>query len=122
MHDPSDAIHRIGGGGLESLRLKQRERSLVPPGISVLRGGTPQEAARQVRDAFPNATRLHRAAETIGTTAIDEIRAAGFDIIPDPSRKLPNHHRIVHPDGAAGFDDEENLKKLSQVFQDTTGN
>jgi len=31
------------------------------------------------------------------------LRAAGFDVIPDPSARLPTHHRLIHPDGVAGF-------------------
>jgi hypothetical protein len=33
---------------------------------------------------------------------------------------LPNHHRIIHPDGVAGFNDA-NLADLAGVFEDTTG-
>jgi hypothetical protein len=63
---------------------------------------------------------LHEAAKTVGTTSEELIRVAGFDIIPNPTRKLPNHHRIIHPDGVAGFTDE-NLERSSQVFTNTTG-
>ncbi len=112
-------IHRIGGGSVENLRLKPQETRLNPPGISVLKAPTPREAADQIRAAFPRAVDLHEAAKLVGTTTVEKIRAAGFDVIPDPSRKLPNHHRLIHPDGAAGFSDE-NLQKLSEAFTDTT--
>lgn len=46
--------------------------------------------------------------------------SAGFDIIPTPSAALPNHHRITHPDGVAGFNDA-NLGRLAEVFQNSTG-
>ena len=117
---PDAAVHRIGGGTLPNLRLKPQEAAKNPPGISVLLGGTPQDAARQMRAAYPRATRLHALAAVVGTATAEAIRQAGFEVIPDPSRRLPNHACIIHPQGVAGFDDA-NLALLSQVFQDTTG-
>lgn len=113
-------IHRIGGGGVENLRLKPREATLTPPGISVVLCDTPAEAAAQMRAAFPRATALQEAARTVGSTSVELIRAAGFDIIHKPSGTLPNHYRITHPDGPTGFSDE-NLARLSEAFEDTTG-
>ena len=113
-------IHRIGGGGLDNLRLKPREARSDLPGISVLEARTPPEAAEQIRAAFPQARGLMEAAKTVGSTTVDLIRGVGFDVIADPSRNLPNHHRIIHPDGAAGFHDA-NLARLSLIFDDTTG-
>jgi hypothetical protein len=113
-------IPRIGGGSIANLRVKPREAQLNPPGISVLKAATPREAAEQMRTAFPKAVALHEAAKVVGTSTMEKIRAAGFDIIADPSRKLPNHHRLIHPDGAAGFNDE-NLRKLRDAFTDTSG-
>jgi hypothetical protein len=113
-------IHRIGGGGVENLRLKPRETALKQPGISVLKAQSPGAAAQQIRSAFPAAKALHSAANTVGSTTETLIRAAGFDIIHVPSQTLPNHYRIIHPNGAAGFSDA-NLAHLSQVFTDTTG-
>jgi hypothetical protein len=115
-----DPIHRIGGGTVENLRLKPAEAGLDPPGISVLRTPTPSDAAAQMRAAFPKAATLNEAAKTVGTISDELVRGAGFDIIPNPTTRLPNHHRIVHPDGVAGFSDE-NLARLAQVFVDTTG-
>jgi hypothetical protein len=114
------AMHRIGGSRVENLRLKPREAMLNPPGISLLQASSPGEAARQMREAFPAADGLHEAAQVIGSTTIDNIRRAGFDVIPNPTRKLPNHYRLVHPDGVAGFNDE-NLARLSAVFTETSG-
>ncbi len=111
-------IHRIGGGNVENLRLKPKEATLNPPGISVLKAPSPADAARQIREAFPNAEELHEAARVVGSTTAEKIQSAGFDVMPNPTRKLPNHHRVIHPDGAAGFGDE-NLKRLSEVFTDT---
>jgi hypothetical protein len=114
------AMHRIGGSRVENLRLKPREAMLNPPGISLLQASSPGEAARQMREAFPAADGLHEASQVIGSTTIDNIRRAGFDVIPNPTRKLPNHYRLVHPDGVAGFNDE-NLARLSAVFTETSG-
>ena len=116
-----DDIHRIGGGNVDNLALKARETKLDPPGISVLQGGTPSEAAAQMRAAFPNATGLHKAAECVGSSCTAKIRSAGFDVIPNPTDKFPNHFRLIHPDGAAGFT-PQNLEKLSKAFKNTSGN
>jgi hypothetical protein len=113
-------IHRIGGSSVENLRLKPREAMLNPPGISLLQAPSPEEVARQMREAFPAADGLHEAAQVIGSTTADKIRSAGFDVIPNPTRKLPNHYRLIHPDGVVGFNDE-NLARLSVVFTETSG-
>jgi hypothetical protein len=113
-------MHRIGGSSVENLRLKPRETMLNPPGISLLQAPSPGDAVRQIREAFPAADGLHGVAQVIGSTTADEIRRAGFDVIPNPTRKLPNHYRLIHPDGVAGFNDE-NLARLSAVFTETSG-
>lgn len=105
---------------MENLRLKPREAMLNPPGISLLQAPAPEEAARQMREAFPAADGLHEAAQVIGSTTAEKIRSAGFDVIPNPTRKLPNHYRLIHPDGVAGFN-VENLTRLSAVFTETSG-
>ena len=110
-------VNRIGGAAVENLRLKPGEAGLNPPGISVLLDVDPATAARQMVDAFPSATRLHEAARTVGQSTLDRIRASGFDVIPDATKKFPNHGRIIHPDGAAGFCDS-NLCRLSEAFSD----
>lgn len=117
----SGGIHRIGGASVENLRLKSKEAKLSPPGISVLKAPTPAEAAAEMRAAYPDATGLHEAAKTVGSSTTEAIRGAGFDVIPAPSKWLPNHHRIIHPDGLAGFTDEQ-LARLAEVFTNTTGN
>jgi hypothetical protein len=63
---------------------------------------------------------LQEAAKIIGSTNAEKIRAAGIDVIPNASRKLPSHHRIIHPDGAIGFKNE-NLKRLSEAITNTEG-
>jgi len=88
----SVVVHRIGGGNPENLRLKAKEESLTPPGISVLLGGTPAEAAEQMRHAFPDPRKfrqLHNLAQIVGSATIGEIRQAGFEILPDPSPRCP---------------------------------
>jgi RHS repeat-associated protein len=111
-----EGIHRVGGNAIENLRLKPAEAALSPPGISVLKGGSPQDAARQMREAFPKATKLHEASKTVGTSTAEQIRQAGFDVISDPTKNFPNHHRVTHPDGVEGFSDK-NLEKLSEAFK-----
>ena len=96
------------------------ETTLKPPGISVLKTLTPGDAAAQMRSVFPKAAGLHEAAKIVGTTSSELIRSVGFDVISDSTRKLPNHHRIVHPDGVAGFTDE-NLARLARIFTNTEG-
>ncbi len=112
-------IHRIGGGTIENLRLKPAETALNPAGISVLKAATPGEAASQIRSAFPKAQGLHEAAKTIGSTSVELIRSIGFDIIANPTKKLPNHCRIIHPNGASGFN-KENLANLERIFTNST--
>jgi hypothetical protein len=112
-------IHRIGGASVENLRLKPREATLSPPGISAIKAPTPGAAAQEIRTGLPRARRLHEEAKTMGSASEEGIRAAGFDVIPAPTIALPNHHRITHPEGAAGFTDA-NLARLAEAFVNTT--
>ena len=68
--------------------------------------------------AFATAAKLHELTKTVGSAAEEGIRAAGFDVMPDPTRKFPNHHRVIHPDVVAGFVDD-NLALLSEAFTNT---
>jgi hypothetical protein len=111
-------FQRNGGGAAENLRLKPRETKLKPPGISLLLTHTPQEAAAQMRAVFGPGTRMFEASHVIGTVSLDDIRAAGFDVLPVPTGDFPNHLRLIHPDGVAGFSDA-NLQELSKFFVDT---
>lgn len=123
MDMPADGnrdIHRIGGASVENLRLKPREATLNPPGISVIKAPTPGAAAQEVRTGLPKAKNLHEQAKAIGSASEEAIRAAGFDVIPTPSTALPNHHRIIHPEGVAGFNDAD-LARLAEAFVNTTG-
>lgn len=116
--DPTTVIHRIGGGRVENLRLKAKETTLKPPGISVFFGRMPAFVAEQIRRTFPHATRLLEATETIGSSTVAAIRAVGFDVIADPTHHFANHARLTHPDGVDGFSDA-NLGRLSEVFTNT---
>lgn len=113
---PDEVFHRIGGGSVENLSLKPGERDLRPPGISLFRGGTARQAVEQMRQAFPRSLKWGRGQVlTVGTAELRAIREQGFDIMPDPTTRFPNHCRLIHSGLAAGFSDE-NLQKLSKVF------
>jgi hypothetical protein len=113
-------IHRIGGATVDNLRLKPREAALDVPGFSVIKVPTADAAAREIRAGLPRAKKLHELAKTVGTASEEAIRSVEFDVIPAPSVALPNHHRVIHPDGADGFTDA-NLGRLAEVFRNTTG-
>lgn len=113
-------VHRVGGGSVANLRLSPLDAKQTPPGISVLLGGTPQEAAAQMRRAFPGSRKWRETAHLVGTTTAVAIREAGFEIVPDPTTRFPNHARLIHPDGVVGFTDK-NVETLAATFQETTG-
>jgi hypothetical protein len=117
---PETIIHRVGGGSVANLRLSPLDQRLTPPGISVLLGGTPQEAAAQMLQAFPGSKKWQAAAKIVGTATAGVVRQAGFEVVPDPTSRFPNHARLIHPQDAVGFSDA-NLMVLSQAFHDTTG-
>ena len=113
-------VYRVGGGSVAILRLSSLDAKQTPPGISVLLGGTAQGAAAQLRGAFPRSRKWRQTTHTIGTTTAAAIREAGFEIVPEPTARFPNHARLVHPKGVPGFSDE-NLQILAAAFQNTTG-
>ncbi len=116
---PDDVpIHRLGGGSVGNLDLKPAERTMTPPGISTLHGGMPAEAAEAMRRQYHRMA--PRGQTVVGTTTAGRIREAGFDVIMDPTKRFPQHARLVHPDGASGFT-PENLERLAQAFEDHTG-
>lgn len=117
---PEMVVHRVGGGSIANLRLSLLEQNLTPPGISLLLGGTPQGAATQMRQAFPNSRKWRDSAHTVGTTTAVAIRQAGFELVPNPTARFPNHARLIHLSGVAGFTDA-NLEQLARVFHDTEG-
>jgi hypothetical protein len=114
-----EVVHRIGGSA--NLAIKPHEAVLDPPGISVLIGGTPEEAAAEMRRVFGRRSTLGRQASVVGTVGVGQLRLVGFDVIPKPSRNLPTHGRLIHPtQGSAGFT-PDNLDEIAKVMQDKGG-
>ena len=113
-------VHRVGGGSVANLRLSLLDAQQILPGISVFLHGTPREDAAQMRHAFPGSRKWRETAHTVGTTTAAAIREAGFDVAPDPTTRFPNHTRVMHPQGVAGFTDEH-LATLAAIFRDTVG-
>lgn len=71
-----------------------------------------------MREAFPRSKKWKQAAGIVGTTTVASVRRAGFEVVPDPTSRFPNHARLTHPDGIAGFS-AANLETLAQVFSNT---
>lgn len=117
---PDTVVHRVGGGSVANLRLSPIDAQETPPGISVLLHATPQEAAAQMRRAFPGSRKWRATAHTVGTTTAAAIRGVGFETVPDPTTRFPNHARLIHPQGAAGFTDER-LASLAATVHNTVG-
>ena len=111
-------IHRIGGGSVANLGLKPVEATLEPPGISTFQGGTAAEAAETMRRQHPRMA--PRGRTVVGSTSAGQVRSACFDVIIDATRRFPQHARLIHPDGVAGFN-RENLERLSKCFEDHSG-
>lgn len=116
---PETEVHRVGGGSVANLRLSPLDAKQTPLGISVLLGGTPQAAAAQMRRAFPGSRKWRETVRTVGTTTAGALREVGFEIMPDPTTRFPNHARLIHPRGVAGFTDES-LARLAATFRNTT--
>jgi hypothetical protein len=111
-------VHRIGGGAAGNLLLKPAEAQLTPPGLSLLSGGSPEEAARAMRQQFP---RMAPQGQTVvGSATVGQIRKAGFEVIMNPTLRFPQPARLTHPEGATGFT-EENRERLARCFTDHTG-
>ena len=110
-------VHRIGGAAMDNLRLKRAEQKLVPPGVSVLFGGTAEQAMEDMKSAYPNAAKW--AGElAVGTSTVATVRSVGFEVWPCPNSMFANHARIVHPEGIPGFTDEY-LSHLASVFAES---
>lgn len=112
-------LYRIGGGDVSNLGLKPAEAKLNPPGISLIRANSAEEAGNIMKEAYPKATNLHADIDAGKIAAItsDEIREAGFEVIHSPTKGIGDPHaRLTHPEGAAGFN-AENLEKLSGKFK-----
>ena len=97
-------IHRIGGGTVKNLRLKPTETKLGPPGISVLKGSSPADAAEPDENGVPERHETARVGENSGIGELKTcIRGAGFDVMANPTTKFPNHHRIILPERRRGL-------------------
>ena len=111
-------VHRMDGASVANLTLQDRDTAIEPPGLSVLAGGTPAEAATQMRRALHMIERWGSGRPImVASATVGEVRSAGFDVIPWPTRRLSNHARIVHPDGADGFAADD-LIRLSRIFHE----
>src|SRR5258708_19420514 len=100
-HNSDGCVHRVGGGDEKNLGLKPHEAKLDPPGISVLMGGTPADTAAAFRRVFGPKSSLGKAAKTVGTADIEQIRAAGFEFVPRPTPNLPPHTAAPPPPQSA---------------------
>lgn len=107
-------FHRMGGGGVDNLWPTRNERKLSPPGISVILSESPAAAAAQIRSIF-GPGRMWDKSQLVGSATIEDIQLAGFDVLHTPSHNLPNHYRLIHPDGLAGST-APNLERLSKAF------
>ena len=108
-------VHRIGGADVGNLSLKSAETTLIPPGISVLIGGDSAGVAAAMRRVFGPKSSIGRLASVVGAASVADVRKAGFDLMADPTKKFPNHGRLIHPAGESGFS-PENLAALAVVF------
>jgi hypothetical protein len=110
-------VFRISTEGPYNFDFNSRELGAIaqgklnPPGVSVIRAGSADEAAQIWNKAFPN-----RPATSIGQVSAEELRAAGYDVIHNPTKGAlgDNHARLIHPEGVEGFN--ANKGKLSGVF------
>lgn len=110
-------IYRVSTEGPYNFDFNPRELAAIesgklnPPGVSVIRAGSPEEATGIWNKAFPN-----RPATSVGEMNAQEIRAAGYDVIHDPSKGAlgENHARLIHPDGVKGFNADKD--KLTTKF------
>ena len=108
-------VFRIGGASIDNLKLKDAEKKLNPPGISVIRANDEKEAGDIMKKAFPKATKLHEQINSgnIAEMKAKDIREVGFDVIHNPTENIGEPHaRIIHPEGVTGFNND-NLEKLS---------
>ncbi|MDR7123099.1 hypothetical protein J2W69_004082 [Rheinheimera soli] len=108
--DDGVSLFRIAGGAANNLKLKEMEKGLSPPGISMLVSSDAQAAAAQFRSKFPNFSFT-----ITGQVSLRGIREAGFDVMADPTSNFINHARLIHPAGAEGFN-LENRQRLATYF------
>jgi hypothetical protein len=73
-----------------------------------------------MRRVFHRSKKWQALSRAVGSTTVEAVRAAGFDVVPDPTPNFSNHGLIVHVQGVDGFIDD-NLARLSDRFALTTG-
>ncbi|WP_371265849.1 RHS repeat domain-containing protein [Gilliamella sp. N-G2] len=120
----SDAtkIYRISTNGHYGFDFNPREieainkGKLAPPGVSVIRANSVDEATKIWNGAFPN-----RPTTSVGEAKVVDLRKIGFDVIHDPSKgKLGvNHARLIQSEGINGFN--TNKSKLFGIFKGCKG-
>ncbi|WBF46017.1 hypothetical protein [Serratia rubidaea] len=120
---PDDTkVYRVSTDGPYGFDFNNREIEAInsgklnPPGVSVIRANSADEAKEIWDNAFPK-----RPVVSVGEASAADLRNVGFDVIHDPSRgKLgESHARLVHPDGFDGFN--TNKGKLSTAFKGCGG-
>jgi hypothetical protein len=111
---PDTIVHRIGPASVAGFTPKPAELALTPPGVSMLLGGTPDDAIAAMRAVYPRSKKW-QAAATVSSASLSAIQAAGFEVIADSTPNFANHGRLTHPLGAAGFTDA-NLAALATAF------
>lgn len=116
---PADTkIYRVSIDGPYSFDFNSREMDAInkgklnPPGVSVIRADSADDATNIWNKAFPN-----RPAISVGEVSAGDLRAIGYDVIHDPSKgALGQHHaRLIHPDGTNGFN--TNKEELLNTFK-----
>jgi hypothetical protein len=112
-------IHRIGPNTIENFELNAREKRIPPFGISVLIGGSPEQAAKDMITAI-NSKRMRELTKSVSTASLKQIRSVGFDVVSSPTPNFPNHGTLLHSQGSAGFayDHLESLVDVFQVWED----
>ncbi|MCI0680785.1 MAG: hypothetical protein L0Y71_01665 [Gemmataceae bacterium] len=116
--DDAEVIHRFGTISVETWRLRESDKLENPPGLSVLIGGTAEDAAAAMLEAYADKrkySRIHEMIKKTNTTSVLRIRQSGFDVVAAPTKRFANHGRVIHPQGSDGFTDE-NLQKLMAAF------
>lgn len=122
LSDATQVFRISGESGSNAFKFNSRELDAItkgkldPPGISLIRANSADEAMLTWNKAFPN---RQVDISSVGGTTAAEIREAGFDVIHNPSKKGAlgdSHARLIHPDGVDGFNDA-NLDTLSKKFE-----
>lgn len=115
-------LFRVGGGAPKNLKLNNRgERTLDPPGFSLLAGFDAKEVAAKWRILQANNPKAAAMANVMGQISIRSAFKHGFRPMATPSSRQPNHVRLTHKLGEAGFDNLELRQRLSSEFTNVSG-